>query len=72
MEDSNFFADTLQMPRDLIWGLAHILQALNSGLPLDPEKFRAHCKLVKDKFYGLADWVVMWSSFHKVNHTVVE
>ena len=66
MDDPDFLADTLGLPRDLIWGLKFILQALSAGLPLDPHKFKAHCGIVKQQFYDLAPWVVMWASLHKV------
>ena len=68
MADPDFLADVTGLPRDLIWGIAFILQALNSGLPIDPELFMAHCAEVRVMFYALASWVEMWPSLHKVNH----
>ena len=68
MADPDFLAEVTGLPSDLIWGIAFILQALNSGLPIDPELFKAHCAEVREMFYALAPWVEMWPSLHKVNH----
>ena len=59
------------MPRELVRGIAHIHEALNCGLPIDPQLFKIHCSKVKDMFHAINDWVQMWPAFHKVN-TVLE
>ena len=56
----------LGLPRDLIEAFVRMWQALVSGLPLDPEKFRTHCGFIKRRFYETCPWAHMWPSLHKV------
>ena len=37
---------------------------------LDPEKFYNYCGEVREKFYAIAPWVIMWPALHKVSIVV--
>ena len=60
------FARITGLPFELIHGFSTLWTALRVGLPIDPVKFKAKSKEVKDLFYGLAPWLQMAPCLHKL------
>ena len=60
------FAKITGLPEALIRGFSTLWLALRVGLPLDPVKFKAKAKEVKDIFYAFVPWAHMCPTLHKI------
>ena len=71
-DNLEIFVEILKIyPYDLVEDLRVLIEVLDSGLPVDPEKFRAFCEKWLDRFHDPAlglDWHWLSPTLHLLMH----
>lgn len=65
-ENRRIFSEILGIAKWLVDDLHTILVVINSGLPIDAEKFGSYCKSVAYKYVLEYDWHPMTVTLHKI------